>query len=83
MKDVKHYKVVFTTVRGHRHQQAALVAAPEFLDITMLREPDRELLLAHLAEADYLISERSGVVDAAAARCAAVSWIASLIPRAL
>lgn len=58
------YKTVFTTERGHRHQQAALQAAPAVLDITMLRQPDRATLLAHLAEAEYLISERTGVIDA-------------------
>ena len=58
------YKTVFTTERGQRHQQAALEAAPENLDITMLRQPDRETLLAALADAEYLISERVGVIDA-------------------
>jgi phosphoglycerate dehydrogenase-like enzyme len=70
MKDLRRFKVVFTTARGHRHQQAALVAAPDILDITMLRQPDQETLLVHLAEADYLISERSGVVDAATIQAA-------------
>jgi len=70
MSDTNRYKVVFTTERGHRHQQAALVAAPEILDITMLRQPDRETLIAHLAETDYLISERSGVLDSATIRAA-------------
>lgn len=58
------YKTVFTTERGQRHQQAALDAAPEKLDITMLRQPDRETLMTELADADFLISERTGVVDA-------------------
>lgn len=58
------HKTVFTTERGHRHQQAALQAAPNTLDITMLRQPDRQTLLAHLAEAEYLISERIGEIDA-------------------
>lgn len=61
---MKKYKVVFTTERGERHQQAALEAAPAMLDITMLRQPDRETLQSHLAVADYLISERAGVIDA-------------------
>jgi lactate dehydrogenase-like 2-hydroxyacid dehydrogenase len=65
MTESKRHKVVFTTERGHRHQQAALAAAPDILDITMLRQPDRETLFAHLAEVNYLISERSGLVDAA------------------
>ena len=70
MTEFEEYKVVFTTERGHRHQQAALVAAPEILDITMLRRPDRGTLLAHLAEVRYLISERSGVLDAATIQAA-------------
>ncbi len=59
---VKH-KTVFITDRGERHQQAALAAAPEILAITMLRRPSREELLAQLADAEFLISERSGVID--------------------
>jgi lactate dehydrogenase-like 2-hydroxyacid dehydrogenase len=58
------YKTVFTTERGQRHQQAALDAAPDHLEITMLRQPSQETLLAHLAEAVYLISERVGAIDA-------------------
>jgi len=57
------HEVVFTTERGQRHQQAALQAAPEILDITVLRQPDRETLKAALATAEYLISERVGVID--------------------
>lgn len=57
-------KVVFTTERGERHQQSALDAAPQGLEITMLRRPDRATLSAALAGADYLISERTGVIDA-------------------
>jgi len=60
---MKH-KVVFTTERGQRHQQAALEAAPANLDLVMLRQPDRDTLLSHLAEAEYFISERTGVIDA-------------------
>ena len=60
----KTYKTVFTTERGLRHQEVALSAAPEMLSITMLRQPNRETLLSHLAEAEYLISERTGVIDA-------------------
>ena len=60
----KNYKTIFTTERGLRHQEVALSAAPEPLSITMLRQPDKETLLAHLAEAEYLVSERTGVIDA-------------------
>jgi phosphoglycerate dehydrogenase-like enzyme len=61
---VSQYKTVFTTERGQRHQQSALAAAPDYLDITMLRQPDKKALLAHLAEAEYFISERAGTVEA-------------------
>lgn len=61
---MSRYNVIFTTERGERHQQAALRAAPDFLDITMLRQPDRAALRPYLAEADYLISERTGLIDA-------------------
>ena len=60
---IKH-TVVFTTERGHRHQQAALDAAPDNLSITMLRQPDKAELVPHLAGAEYFISERAGTVDA-------------------
>lgn len=61
---MSRYKTVFTTERGRRHQQAALNAAPDNLAITMLRQPDKETLKSYLAEADYFISERTGVIDA-------------------
>ena len=64
------HKTVFTTERGHRHQQAALGAAPDLLDITMLRQPDRPTLLSSLADAEYYISERVGVIDAEMIRAA-------------
>jgi phosphoglycerate dehydrogenase-like enzyme len=62
---MKRYKVVFTTERSYRHQQAALKAAPDNLEITMLRQPDKAALLAYLAETEYFISERAGKIDAA------------------
>ena len=58
------YQVVLTTERGQRHQQAALNAAPDNLDITILRQPDKETLWPHLATAEYFISERTGLIDA-------------------
>lgn len=60
---MKRYKTIFITERGLRHQQAALNAAPSELDITMLRQPDKATLLSHLADAEYLISERTGTID--------------------
>ena len=67
---MKRYKTVFTTERGQRHQQVALAAAPDMLDITMLRQPAPDVLRAHLADAEYLISERTGVIDAATIQAA-------------
>ena len=61
---MSQHKVIFSTERGHRHQQAALNAAPDNLDITMLRQPDKRTLLPNLADAEYFISERTGVIDA-------------------
>ncbi len=56
-------RVVYTTERGLAHQQRALAAAPPELSITMLRQPDTQTLYAALQDAEYLISERVGVVD--------------------
>ena len=47
-----NHTVIFTTERGQRHQQAALEAAPENLDIIMLRHPDKATLLQHLPLAE-------------------------------
>ena len=58
------HSTLFTTERGVRHQQSALRAAPDVLDITVLRQPDRETLLQHLADVEYWISERAGRIDA-------------------
>ena len=57
-------RAVFTTARSARHQNAALAVAPEGLEVTMLRSPDRAELARALDGAAILVSERSGVVDA-------------------
>lgn len=64
MSSLPNVKAVFTTERGLRHQRAALAAAPDWLDITMLRQPTAAVLRTHLAEAEYLISERVGRIEA-------------------
>lgn len=56
---------VFTTARSARHQKDALAVAPDGLAVTMLRSPERPVLEDALAKARYLVSERSGTVDAA------------------
>lgn len=61
---VAPYRTLFITERGLFHQQAALRDAPPELAVIMLRQPERAELIAHLADADFLISERAGVIDA-------------------
>ncbi|MFC4299493.1 MAG: NAD(P)-dependent oxidoreductase [Castellaniella sp.] len=56
-------KALFLTNRAPRHQRIALQAAPDFLQVEMLESPDRAAILSRVAEADVLISERSGVID--------------------
>ncbi len=57
-------RVVYTTERSLVHQQRALAVAPPELSVTMLRQADLQTLFAALQDADYLISERVGVLDA-------------------
>lgn len=61
---MKKYKVVFTTDRGEWHQQTAFKAAPDNLDVFMLRNPEKNGLMAALENAEFLISERFGDIDA-------------------
>jgi phosphoglycerate dehydrogenase-like enzyme len=58
------HKTLFLTERGARHQRDALMAAPPELAVTILRQPDAKLLHEHLADAEFLISERVGVIGA-------------------
>lgn len=58
------FRAVFTTARSERHQADALAVAPEELEVTMLRGPDRATLQEAMAGARYLVSERSGILDA-------------------
>jgi phosphoglycerate dehydrogenase-like enzyme len=58
------HATLFITHRGERHQQDALDAAPPELDITMRRTPSKEEILALLPGKEFLISERSGELDA-------------------
>jgi phosphoglycerate dehydrogenase-like enzyme len=60
----RKHPVLFLTDRGHRHQQAALTAAPPELAVTMLRRPPREEILGRLPGVEFLISERAGTIDA-------------------
>lgn len=58
------HQVLFLTHRGERHQQAAISSAPLELDITIRRSPLKEEILALLPEKEFLITERSGEIDA-------------------
>lgn len=58
------YKTLFLTGRGQRHQQAALDAAPAELDVVMRRGIGKEEIISLLLDMDFLMSERTGVIDA-------------------
>ncbi len=58
------HPTLFITHRGERHQLAAVGAAPAELDITMARTPSKEQILALLPGKEFLISERTGEIDA-------------------
>ena len=58
------HKVLFLTERSPRHQEDALNAAPSGLRVTMLRQPKEQVLLRELADAEFLVSERAGEIDA-------------------
>jgi phosphoglycerate dehydrogenase-like enzyme len=58
------HKVVFLTERSPRHQEEALQAAPDALRVVMLRHPKEQVLKRELADAEFLVSERAGEIDA-------------------
>ena len=58
------HPTLFITHRGERHQQAAVAAAPADLEITMVRTPAKEQILALLPGKEFLITERTGEIDA-------------------
>jgi phosphoglycerate dehydrogenase-like enzyme len=58
------HKTLFITHRGLRHQQAALEAAPAELEVIMRRSPAKEEILALLPDMEFLITERTGEIDA-------------------
>jgi phosphoglycerate dehydrogenase-like enzyme len=58
------HNTLFLTQRGLQHQQWALEGAPPELELIMRRGAGREELLALLANAEFLITERTGVIDA-------------------
>ncbi len=58
------HKTLFLTQRGLQHQRWALEGAPPELALVMRRGASRDELLALLADAKFLITERTGVIDA-------------------
>jgi phosphoglycerate dehydrogenase-like enzyme len=58
------HKVLFLTERSPRHQEDALNAAPAGVQVVMLRQPKEQVLLREIADAEFLVSERAGEVDA-------------------
>lgn len=58
------HKTLFLTQRGLQHQKWAMEGAPAELELIMRRGASREELLALLADAEFLITERTGVIDA-------------------
>jgi phosphoglycerate dehydrogenase-like enzyme len=58
------HRTVYVTSRAPVHQSMARAAAPEELDVVMLQDPDREELLSAVENAEFLVSERAGRIDA-------------------
>ncbi|MGI9623598.1 MAG: hypothetical protein ACR2PK_12245, partial [Acidimicrobiales bacterium] len=58
------HPTVFATSRPKIHRYLALEAAPAELDVEMLVSPDKRTLLKSVAAAEFLISERTGEIDA-------------------
>jgi phosphoglycerate dehydrogenase-like enzyme len=57
------YKTLFLTNRSELHQGVALEAAPPELDVVMRRGASKGEIIALIPEMDFLISERTGVID--------------------
>jgi phosphoglycerate dehydrogenase-like enzyme len=65
LTDMNRHRTLFLTERSPRHQGDSLAAAPPELDVVIMRLPARDELWSGLATAEFLISERAGVIDAA------------------
>ena len=59
-----NHPTLFITHRGEWQQQAALSCAPPELAITMRRSPSKKEILDLLPGMEFLITERTGVIDA-------------------
>ncbi|WP_298981408.1 NAD(P)-dependent oxidoreductase [Caldilinea sp.] len=58
------HKTLFLTQRGLQHQKWAMEGAPPELELVMRRGAGREEILSLLADVEFLITERTGVIDA-------------------
>lgn len=58
------HPTLWITHRGERHQQAALNSAPAEVAVTMRRSPSKDEVLALLPQMEFLVTERTGVIDA-------------------
>jgi D-3-phosphoglycerate dehydrogenase len=74
---------LFLTNRSRRHRQLASQAAPPELAVIMLYDVSRDEILPWLPQAEFLISERSGAIDAdmirAASRLRLIQRLGSLV----
>jgi phosphoglycerate dehydrogenase-like enzyme len=61
---MKKHQTLYITHRGQRHQQAAIEGAPGEFEITMQRSPNKDQIIDLLPGMEFLITERSGVIDA-------------------
>ncbi len=67
---MQKYKVIYQTSLSEVHQAAALSSAPENLDVVIRRDPSREEMIELISDADFLISEREGIIDNELISCA-------------
>lgn len=61
---MNRHKTLFLTQRGLQHQKWAMEGAPPELELIMRRGASREEILSLLSDAKFLITERTGAVDA-------------------
>ena len=57
------HRTVYVTQRAPVHQQVARAACPEQFELIMLVSPSTSEIVAAVADAEFLVSERSRVID--------------------
>ena len=57
------HRTVYVTQRAPVHQQVARAACPDQLELVMLVSPSASEIVDAVAGAEFLVSERSGVID--------------------